>query len=73
MPLVVEGSGAALPRNTWMFGGALTIHLKVLRPVPVEGWNVKQSGALRDAVREIIVSELALLRRASNDPTETRS
>jgi 1-acyl-sn-glycerol-3-phosphate acyltransferase len=65
LPLVVEGSGAALPRNTWMFGGALTIHLKVLPPVPVEGWSVKQSAALRDNVRGKIVAELDILRGAS--------
>jgi 1-acyl-sn-glycerol-3-phosphate acyltransferase len=62
LPLVIEGSGAALPRNTWMFGDALTIHLRVLPPVPVEGWNVKQSATLRDAVRETIISELDRVR-----------
>ncbi len=64
LPLVVEGSGAALPRNTWMFGETLTIRLRVLAPVPVEGWNVKQSGELRDEVREKIIAELDRLRAA---------
>src|SRR6266568_7578343 len=62
LPLVVEGSGAALPRNSWLFGDAFTIHLRVLPPVPVEGWNVKQSAQLRDAVREQIIAELDRLR-----------
>jgi 1-acyl-sn-glycerol-3-phosphate acyltransferase len=62
LPLVVEGSGAALPRHTWLFGDPLTIRLRVLPPVPVAGWSVKQSGALRDTVREMIVAELDRLR-----------
>jgi len=62
LPLVVEGSGAALPRNTWIFGAMQDIHLRVLEPVSVEGWNIKQAPALRDAVRQRIVDELARLR-----------
>jgi 1-acyl-sn-glycerol-3-phosphate acyltransferase len=62
LPLVVEGSGAALPRNTWRFGGALTIRLRVLPAVAVEGRNVKETAALRDEVRGMIVGELERLR-----------
>jgi 1-acyl-sn-glycerol-3-phosphate acyltransferase len=62
LPLVVEGSGAALPRDTWLFGGIQDIHLRILEPVPVEGWNIKQVPALRDAVRQRIVDELERLR-----------
>lgn len=59
LPLVVDGSGAALPRNTWIFGGARDIYLRVLEAVPVEGFNIKQVGDLRDVVRQRIVDELA--------------
>ena len=62
LPLVVEGSGAALPRNSWIFGKAQDIHLRILEPVPVDGWNIKQVPALRDAVRQKIVDELDRLR-----------
>jgi 1-acyl-sn-glycerol-3-phosphate acyltransferase len=62
LPLVVEGSGAALPRNTWIFGAAQDIHLRILEPVSVAGWNLKQVPALRDAVRQRIVDELDRLR-----------
>jgi 1-acyl-sn-glycerol-3-phosphate acyltransferase len=58
LPLVVDGSGAALPRNSWMFGGTQDIYLRVLEAVPVDGWNIKQVAALRDAVRQKIVDEL---------------
>jgi 1-acyl-sn-glycerol-3-phosphate acyltransferase len=62
LPLVVEGSGAALPRNSWIFGGTQDINLRVLEAVSVEGWITKQSAALRDAVRGRIVDELDRLR-----------
>jgi 1-acyl-sn-glycerol-3-phosphate acyltransferase len=62
LPLVVEGSGAALPRDSWMFGGIQNIYLRVLEPVPVDGWNIKQVAALRDTVRQKIVNELERLR-----------
>lgn len=62
LPLVVEGSGAALPRNSWLFGGTQDIHLRVLEPVLVGGWNIKQVPALRDAVRQKVMDELAKLR-----------
>jgi 1-acyl-sn-glycerol-3-phosphate acyltransferase len=70
LPLVIEGSGDALPRNTWMFGPTQDIHVRVLEPVSTEGWNVKQTEALRDLVRQKIVEELERLRapNASGPP-----
>jgi 1-acyl-sn-glycerol-3-phosphate acyltransferase len=62
LPLVVEGSGAALPRNSWMFGGFHDIHLRILDAVSVDGWTIAQVPALRDAVRQKIVDELDRLR-----------
>lgn len=58
LPLVVDGSGSALPRDSWLFGGTQDIHLTILDAVPVDGWNVRQVAALRDAVRQRIVDEL---------------
>jgi 1-acyl-sn-glycerol-3-phosphate acyltransferase len=65
LPLVVEGSGAALPKSSWIFGKTQNIYLKVLEAVPVDGWDVKQSTALRDAVRQMMVDELSRLREAA--------
>jgi 1-acyl-sn-glycerol-3-phosphate acyltransferase len=62
LPLVVEGSGAALPRNSFFFGSTQDIHLQILQAVSVDGWNLKQVSALRDAVRQRIVDELDRLR-----------
>lgn len=60
LPVVVEGTGTALPRSTWMFGPTQDILLRVLPPVPVaEG---TEAGNLRDDVRGRIVAELERLR-----------
>ncbi len=62
LPLVVDGSGAALPPNSWIFGGRRDIHLRILEAVSVDGWNIKRVVELRDAVRQRIVDELDRLR-----------
>ncbi|MBZ5585740.1 MAG: 1-acyl-sn-glycerol-3-phosphate acyltransferase [Acidobacteriia bacterium] len=62
LPLVVEGSGAALPRNTWIFGGTRDIRLNVLESVSTDGLTAPQSGALRDAVQRKIAEELQRMR-----------
>jgi 1-acyl-sn-glycerol-3-phosphate acyltransferase len=62
LPLVVDGSGTALPKNTWMFGPATHIRLQVLEPVSVEGWNPADAPALRDEVRRRIVEALERVR-----------
>lgn len=73
LPLVVDGSGAALPRNTWIFGGRQDIYLRVLEAVPVEGWGAKESAALRDTVRQKIVDELNRLRSQPRECSGTVS
>jgi 1-acyl-sn-glycerol-3-phosphate acyltransferase len=62
VPLVVEGSGGALPRNTWLFGGTLDIQLRVLEAVNAAEWEMGQVGELRDAVRQRMMVELERLR-----------
>jgi 1-acyl-sn-glycerol-3-phosphate acyltransferase len=64
LPLVVEGSANALPRNSWLFGARQDIHLHVLQAVSMAGWGVDQSAALRDHVRQKIVDKLSSLRPA---------
>lgn len=67
LPLVVEGSGSALSKSSWVFGGTQNIHLRILEAVSVDGWNMNQSRALRDAVRQRIVDELDLLRGVARE------
>jgi len=68
LPLVVEGSGNALPKHSWVFGATQDIHLKVLHTVSVADWDLSQSAALRDTVRLRIVDELCRLR--GNEPRD---
>ncbi len=72
LPLVVEGTGTALPSKTWLWGRTRNIQLRVLEAIPVEGWGVKESGALRDAVRQKIVDELDRLRALPSIPENAR-
>jgi len=60
LPLAVEGSGAALPRNSWLFGPTQDIHLNVLEPVESKGWE--SVSALREEVRSRISEEVHRLR-----------
>lgn len=66
LPLVVDGSGNALPRGSWIFEGVRDIRLKVLEAIPVKGWETRQSGVLRDVVRQRIVEELERMRLKPN-------
>ena len=67
LPLVVEGSGAALPRNSFIFGKAQDIHLRILEAVSIDGWNIKQAAALGERVRQRIVDELEQRRVADRE------
>lgn len=67
LPLVVEGSGIALPRSSWIFGRTQNIYLRILETVSVDGWNIKQSAALRDDVRQRIVDELDRMRGVARE------
>jgi 1-acyl-sn-glycerol-3-phosphate acyltransferase len=59
LPLVVEGSGAALPRGTWLFGHHQDIHLTVLPPVDSSGTDV---ATLRELVRQQISDTMHQIR-----------
>jgi 1-acyl-sn-glycerol-3-phosphate acyltransferase len=63
LPLVVEGSANALPKNSWVLGARQDIHLHILPTVSVAGCDHRQSASLRDHVRQKIVDELQCLRR----------
>ena len=68
LPLVVHGTANALPRKTWLFGQNQDVWLRVLKPVPVEGWTSYQSAELRDSVRQSIVEGLHRLRDLDQTP-----
>lgn len=59
LPMVVEGTQNALPKNTWKLGESSTIRLEVLPPVSVEGLAPEDASALREQVRRTIAARLA--------------
>jgi 1-acyl-sn-glycerol-3-phosphate acyltransferase len=65
LPIVLEGSGVALPRNSWIFGGKQSIQFRILEAISVDGLDVKGTTELRDRVRQIMVDELSRLRAAA--------
>lgn len=58
LPVVIDGTGANLGKNAVLFQPARPMYLRILKPVPVEGWNAKQAGELRDMVRDRMAAEL---------------
>lgn len=60
LPVVVEGTGTALPRATWMFGPTQDIFLRVLPPIP--GGYITDVGQLREETRGRIIAELTRMR-----------
>ena len=62
LPLLVEGSGAVLPRDSWMFTSHKRIVLKVLPPVAIDGFGAGGTEALSQHVRALMQAELDRLR-----------
>ncbi|MGI9577437.1 MAG: lysophospholipid acyltransferase family protein [Microthrixaceae bacterium] len=56
LPLVVQGTQLALRKHDWRFGHA-DAQVKVLDPVPTEGMTVDDVDALRERVRDLILTE----------------
>lgn len=62
LPVVVDGTANCLPKNSWKFGRASEIRVDVLAPLPTSLLKANDAGALRDEVRERIVSRLTEIR-----------
>jgi 1-acyl-sn-glycerol-3-phosphate acyltransferase len=58
LPLVVRGSGAALPKDSWHFGPAREIRLHVLPAVPTDRLTTKDTQRFQETVRDLIANEL---------------
>ncbi len=62
LPLVVEGTFDCLPKNSWIFGKAESMKVKVLAPIPTEGMTSSDVPALREKVHNLIVEQLTAWR-----------
>jgi 1-acyl-sn-glycerol-3-phosphate acyltransferase len=62
LPLALDGTQNALPKNNWRFGQADHIRLRILPEVPTEGLTGADVELLRDRVRTMIVEQIAVWR-----------
>jgi 1-acyl-sn-glycerol-3-phosphate acyltransferase len=58
LPLAIDGTADALPRNGWVFG-PVRVRLHVLEPVETVGLSPQQTSELRERVRTSIVEQIA--------------
>lgn len=61
LPLVVSGTGTALPKHGWRFGRSKA-EVRVLEPIETAGLTAKDVPALRERVRERILQARDALR-----------
>ncbi|MFH5831387.1 lysophospholipid acyltransferase family protein [Halalkalibaculum sp. DA384] len=73
LPLVIDGTQQCLPKNSWKFGPAPSIRLKVLEPVPVEGLTSENVEALTRQVRLQILEQLVEWRDESPEKVDATS
>jgi 1-acyl-sn-glycerol-3-phosphate acyltransferase len=59
LPLAVDGTSDALPKNDWKFGRADAIRLRVLEPVPTDGLAEADAADLRERVKRIVAKQVA--------------
>lgn len=59
LPLVIDGTQNTLPKQSWKFGIAKQIKLKVLDPVSTEGLHKEDTRSLTEEVRNQILKQLS--------------
>lgn len=58
LPMVIDGTQNTLPRDTWKFGKAENIRLKILDPIDTKALNEDHVGELMHNVRSLIEGQL---------------
>ncbi|NNF58613.1 MAG: 1-acyl-sn-glycerol-3-phosphate acyltransferase [Rhodothermaceae bacterium] len=62
LPLALDGTRDALPKNGWVFGNAIHARLKVLPPISTEGLGADDVDALTARTRDSIIAQIAAWR-----------
>jgi len=62
IPIVLDGTGEALPKNGIIFRGKELFHVKILDEIPVTGLTEKDAKSLTSKVRHILIDELRKMR-----------
>ncbi len=73
LPLVVDGTLDALPKNDWRFRQRAHLRLKVLPPVSTENLTTDDAPALRQKVRQRTAEQLAAWRGVDPAEVDARS
>ncbi len=63
LPLVIDGSQNCLPKNSWKFGHADQIRLKVLEPIKTSHLHKDEVPELIESTRQMYLNELSDLRK----------
>ena len=58
LPIALDGTFTALPKDTWRFGQKSYIRVRIFDPIDTTTW-VGTGSELRDRVRELIVGQIA--------------
>ncbi|MDZ7680167.1 MAG: lysophospholipid acyltransferase family protein [Fodinibius sp.] len=64
LPMVIDGTQNTLPKQSWKFGVAKHIKLKVLDPISTDGLSTDDIGSLSEQVRNQILQQLSEWRQA---------
>ncbi len=59
LPLVIDGTFAAIQKSSWRFGKPADIYLKVLPAIETAGLTIKDLESLRENVRERMIAQIA--------------
>ncbi|HMV30789.1 MAG TPA: lysophospholipid acyltransferase family protein [Gemmatimonadales bacterium] len=70
LPLVVRGTGTALPKHGWRFGRS-EAEVRVLEPIPTTGLTTAEVPALRDRVRDLIIRTRDEMRLAAGQKPDS--
>jgi len=62
LPMVIDGTGNAIPKEGWSMTGRQKLILKVLDPLPYNDWKDKTLQELKQYVKQIISDELTQIR-----------
>jgi 1-acyl-sn-glycerol-3-phosphate acyltransferase len=72
LPIVVEGTGKLLTRNSLLFSSHSLFRIRILDPVQTAGGEWADAAALRDAVHQRMQSALDAMTAGSDVPRAER-
>ena len=65
LPVLIEGTGAVLPKKGIIFSAGHRLRLKVLKPVDPEEFGTDDPDILADKIRDLLNRELEIIRKES--------